>query len=86
MHLAHHWTRGMRGICLRDETIKNDSNMECTCLTLGMEIGRGILQKRGVLVPEHATFKYDNTAREGKNQIVAKYGTAASTTQTDHAP
>ena len=51
--------------------------MECTCLAMALEIGHDILEKRGVETPHHVVFKYDNTAREGKNQIMAKFEVGA---------
>ena len=52
---------------------KKDSNTELTCLSLGLQHTLSIISKRGLVRPEHLSVKYDNCAREGKNQHMLKY-------------
>ena len=47
--------------------------MECTILSMTILKARALLADRGLGLPEFHSLKYDNTAREGKNQIVAKW-------------
>ena len=56
-----------------DSDVKKDSNMECTILSLALDKARDLLAVRNLRFPEFISNKYDNTAREGKNQIVAKW-------------
>ena len=58
---------------LMDEDQPKDSNMEITALCFALNCTANILMQRGVPVPEHLSVKFDNTAREGKNQHVAKF-------------
>ena len=56
-----------------DADVRKDSGMECTCLSLAIGRAQQVLAERGLGLPEFLSIKYDNTAREGKNQIVAKW-------------
>ena len=47
--------------------------MECTVLSLAIAKAKTMLADRGLQLPEFLSIKYDNTGREGKNQIVAKW-------------
>ena len=58
---------------LTDQDVKKDSNLEITVLTLALDQTFAILSDRGVTMPENLSLTYDNTAREGKNQHVAKW-------------
>jgi len=58
---------------LTDQDVKKDSNMEMTCISLTLDLAQQELQKRGLTMPEHLSLNWDNTAREGKNQHLAKY-------------
>ena len=58
---------------LTDQDVKKDSNLELTSLTLALDRTLQLLQGRGLLMPEHLSLTYDNTAREGKNQHMAKW-------------
>jgi hypothetical protein len=58
---------------LTDSDVKKDSNMEMTCISLTLDLAQQELQKRGLTMPEHLSLNWDNTAREGKNQHLAKY-------------
>ncbi len=57
----------------RNQDVAKDSNMECTCLALGLDLAQRELSKKGHRMPDHLSVKYDNTSREGKNQTVAKF-------------
>ena len=56
-----------------DEDVRKDSNMECTVLSLALEKAQEVLAEKSLRLPEFISIKYDNTTREGKNQIVAKW-------------
>lgn len=56
-----------------DEDVKKDSNQNCSILSWALDKAAGILEKRGLTMPEFMSVTYDNTAREGKNQTVAKW-------------
>ena len=58
---------------LMDEDQHKDSNMEITALCFALNCTANILMQRGLPVPEHLSLKFDNTAREGKNQHLAKF-------------
>ena len=67
----------VEGVCecffLMDPDIPKDSNMECTIICLALDKAYKILQSKGIAMPDHCSIKYDNTAREGKNQTFAKF-------------
>ena len=56
-----------------DQDVKKDSNLELSALAYALDLTRKELDMRGVSMPEHLSLTYDNTAREGKNQHVAKW-------------
>ena len=58
---------------LTDNDVKKNSDMELTILSLALEKTFQVLDDRGVTMPEHLSLTYDNTAREGKNQHMAKW-------------
>eukprot|EP00974_Lingulodinium_polyedra_P122837 11184397-Lingulodinium_polyedra.AAC.1 len=47
--------------------------MECTVLYLAIAKAKAMLADRGLRPPGFLSIKYDNTGREGKLQIVAKW-------------
>ena len=55
-----------------DQDMMKGSNHEIEVLCRAFDLSKEVLEERGVPMPEHASVKYDNTGREGKNQIVAK--------------
>ncbi len=56
-----------------DQDVRKDSAMECTVLSLAIAKARALLAEKVLRLPEFISIKYDNTTREGKNQIVAKW-------------
>ncbi len=63
----------LEGYYITDQDVKKDSNLEITVLTLALDQTWAILKARGVTMPENLSLTYDNTAREGKNQHMAKW-------------
>jgi hypothetical protein len=58
---------------ITDADMMKDSNLELTALSMTLDRVSEILKERGLSMPEHLSLTYDNTAREGKNQHVAKW-------------
>ena len=58
---------------ITDQDVKKNSDLEITVLALALEESKTILQQRGLSLPENLSITYDNTAREGKNQHLAKW-------------
>ena len=56
-----------------DQDMPKNSSMECTILTLALMKAQELLAERKLPMPDFISIKYDNTGREGKNQIVAKW-------------
>ena len=56
-----------------DQDVPQDSNMECTCLSLALDKAKDLLAEKGLRLPEFISIKYDDAGREGKNQHVAKW-------------
>ena len=64
----------LEGYFVMDQDVKKNSDMEITILSLALERSAELLSSRGgVMMPEHLSLTYDNTAREGKNQHMAKW-------------
>ena len=57
---------------ISDQDMMKGSNHEIEVLCRAWDLSKEVLEERGVPMPEHCSVKYDNTGREGKNQIVAK--------------
>jgi len=53
--------------------IPKDANMECTMICMALDTAFELLAQKGISMIPNVSIKYDNTAREGKNQIVAKF-------------
>ena len=58
---------------LTDQDVKKSSDMELTVLSLVLGKTSSCLRDSGITMPEHLSLTYDNTAREGKNQHMAKW-------------
>ena len=63
----------LEGYFVMDQDVKKNSDMEITILSLVLERSAELLSSRGVTMPEYLSLTYDNTAREGKNQHMAKW-------------
>ena len=63
----------LKAYYITDADVMKDSNLELTALSMALDQTREILKERGLTMPEHLSLTYDNTAREGKNQHVAKW-------------
>ena len=74
LHLVGCLVEGLLEIYfLTDQDVKKDSNMEMTCISRALDMAQRELLLRGLDMPEHLSLTWDNTAREGKNQHLAKY-------------
>jgi hypothetical protein len=58
---------------ITDQDMKKDSNLELTVLSLALDKTLEMVLFKGISMPEHLSLTYDNTAREGKNQHMAKW-------------
>ena len=63
----------MEAYYITDADVMKDSNLELTSLSMALDRTLEILKERGLSMPEHLSLTYDNTAREGKNQHMAKW-------------
>ena len=58
---------------IADADVKKDSNMQCSVLMQALDLAARELQRRGLPMPDNLSVKFDNTAREGKNQTIVKF-------------
>lgn len=56
-----------------DQDVFKGSDTEITVLAYCLELAVKELPERGLMMPAHLSLNYDNTGKEGKNQVVLKF-------------
>ncbi|CAL1166136.1 unnamed protein product [Cladocopium goreaui] len=78
VHLIGYICYGVcEGFFVVDSDLPQDSSCEITVLETVLDICQKILQSRGCEMPAHLIIETDNTCKEGKNAIVARWSSLA---------